>query len=91
MRGLIENKKVVITALADECFEAYKWCFGSESTERWIKKFAASHWQTIADIQRDEYDNVLSNNSRSIFIKRFTELMLVWVEECKKNKKKEKK
>ena len=45
----------------------------------------------LFDIQRDDYDNVLSNNSRSIFIKRFTELMLVWVEECKKNKKKVKK
>lgn len=79
MRGLIENTKDSIEKLSCTCAEAYKDCFTRESTEQWIRRFAKARYETIYAIQRDDYNNKLSQKYQKVFIDSFTQIILKYI------------
>lgn len=91
MRGIIEPSVKSIETLALSYFNAYKYCFCADSTEKWVRMYASKRWDTLNAIQKDDYNNELTPRLKKVFIEKFTELTLQYIDECKKQKNKKEK
>ena len=64
MRGIIEPSVKSIETLALSYFNAYKYCFCADSTEKWVRMYASKRWDTLNAIQKDDYNNELTPRLR---------------------------
>ena len=78
--------------LIDDTVEAFKPCFSSESTRKWVKYFFESHWETFAyradilDLKEEDYDTYIKYYNR--WMKRGTEIIMPYVGELKEQAEK---
>lgn len=77
--------------IGQEMFDAFKYCFGKESTEKWIKMFGHKRFDMLKQEQHEDYGTVFSKNFEDNCVKKFTQLTLEYVEQCKIEYKKEQK
>ena len=69
--------------IGTEMFEAFKLCFSKDSTEKWIKTFGKKRFEMLQITQKEDYNTTFTQNFENKVIKTFTQLTLVYVEECK--------
>lgn len=77
-----------VEELAVDLFEAYKLCFCADSTEKWIKIFCEKRLDTIDTLRIEEGEKPLTKAFRKKVTNRFAELMLDYVAQCKKQRRK---
>ena len=77
-----------VEGLAVHLFEAYKLCFCADSTEKWIKMFCEKRLETIDALLIDDGEKPLSKSFKKKVTNRFAELMLDYVAQCKKQRRK---
>ena len=78
-----------VEGLAVHLFKAYKLCFCADSTEKWMKMFCEKRLETIDALLIDEGEKPLTASFKKKVINRFAELMLDYVAQCKKERRKE--
>ena len=83
------RKKGEADRIAQEMFDAFKYCFGKESTEKWIKTFGHKRFDMLKQEQHEDYGTIFSKNFEDNCVKKFTQLTLEYVEQCKIEYKKE--
>lgn len=79
----IENKPKSIVAIATECANTYRDCFAWYSTESWVKHFASRRFETICILNKEEHNIDISSREK-LFVKTFTESMMLIIEDKKK-------
>ena len=84
----MKTTKNDIEVLAQKMFDSYKYCFCADSTERWIKIFGAKRLETYNELAKDLDGEGFTKTYEKKVLKRFTELMTQYVEECKKQQRK---
>lgn len=84
MLGKIVKSAKGIEDTAQEMFESFKYCFSKDSEEKWIKMFAHKRLERIKEEQLEDWGNKLTKKFEDNVIERFTELVLLYVSECKK-------
>ena len=77
-----------VEGLATHLYDAYKLCFCADSTEKWIKMFCEKRLDTIDALLVDEGEKALTKTFRKKVTNRFAELMLDYVAQCKKQRRK---
>lgn len=86
----IENKRECIIQVATECADTYKDCFAWYSTESWVKHFAKRRFETLCVLNEEEHGIDITSKER-LFVKTFTESMMLIIENKKiEQKEKEK-
>ena len=88
MRGVIKSTKKGIKDYTVKSANTFTKCFDANSTERWVRIFAAKRWETIKAVQLDDYNNPIPKKFDKVYIDTFVEIILPYIEECKKRKAK---
>lgn len=68
-----------IIGLANKYVEIYTPCFHSESTERWISRFATGRWNTTLNDYEISEEERSDENLKKIFVDEFVKEMKVVV------------
>lgn len=77
-----------VEILANELFEAYKYCFSADSTEKWVKMFAEKRFERIRLEELEDTGKNLSKAFEKKVVNRFAELMNEYIAQCKKQRRK---
>lgn len=89
MRGKIEATEEGMKNLAISMAKAYGDCFTKESTEHWIRRFAKSHYDTIYQVQVEDFDNKIPNKLYKVFESIFVQLIQYYIKNKPKKAKEE--
>lgn len=77
------RKKGEADRIGELMFDAFKYCFSKDSTEKWIKMFGHKRFEMLKLEQEEDYGVRISKNFEDNCIKTFTKLTLEYVERCK--------
>lgn len=72
-------------------FDSFKYCFGKDSTEKWVKMFGHKRFDMLKQEQKEDYNVNISKNFEDNCIRVFTKLTLEYIEQCKDEHKKQQK
>lgn len=72
----LQNDARAIKKFAKEFAETYKDCFCWYSEERYVRGFAARHFETVCAINEDEHGIVISKKNRKLFVEEFSKHQL---------------
>ena len=87
----IKTNKEGVEKLAQDMFSEYKYCFCRYSSKKWVNIFAKARFERIRDEQEERVNNKLSKSFEDKVIKRFGELIMNYIDECKKKFEEEEK